>query len=602
MNNIHWTDNSIIFVTEVNQYDVQYNRDIEIKLNGDWLIKGSLLDACLESLKGNSPIRHSIALNARFAIDSCQNEPNLKKILQSAPESLTQSDINALFVGIEAAIDKLNIKQKYQKSIDARIIFSRSHVSIANGDLVSSIHKRYKSTFTSRKLPISINNTATPFESLEELYEKTEQEYKARKEEIFTACETDIDHHIATVDLMTRFKNTPLPDPDIDEHLVTGRAYVTKVVKSGFNPLHINSRLITLKSLHYYNNMAAYIKEVGSSRWIKTGGVKEYRFYQFLKQDNNKYLKNDNGILLADIFLPRRILLACQIILQLTTGSNSSPVRTLTRERIISTPKGYELIGLKGKTDAIIRNEINKKTDPLACKAIELLLKHDANITEFWKRESDSVFCSYSNGMKFKLTRYGDTLKKFIEWHDLDVFTIEDLRDLYAQHDYLVHRDPFRTQALLDHAQIAATDNYLQSTVIGLINEANITEFMRRLAPSIAFSVNPGDIKQHGFNEDKIDKALLFPVSKYDSATDAISDKWLMDQENYNFTINRSVIEYCAYQRNYYKKHLDSLISSNHKKFSTYHLPRILFCIALYRLIKASEFGDILKKTEEALK
>lgn len=49
----------------------------------------------------------------------------------------------------------------------------------------------------------------------------------------------------------------------------------------------------------------------------------------------------------------------------------------------------------------------------------------------------------------------------------------------------------------------------------------------------------------------------------------------------------------------YYRTHLDALISANDLRFVSYHLPRILFCRALYNLVKASEHGSIMLKAEK---
>ena len=72
--------------------------------------------------------------------------------------------------------------------------------------------------------------------------------------------------------------------------------------------------------------------------------------------------------------------------------------------------------------------------------------------------------------------------------------------------------------ALLDHASITSTQEYLKDSVLHMLNEANVVEFMRRLAPSIAFSVDNDNAEQRGFDKKKVDPDLLFPVDKYNKS------------------------------------------------------------------------------------
>ena len=476
-------------------------------------------------MDGREALRILGALEYLARSDSCW------AILQSKPESLSPQQIVDFLNYLEDRIEDTNIKNKYEKAGKERTFFGRGEIHLKNGDTVKLTIRKFKTRFPySRKEYSDLvgeSVSATPFSTVVELNEQVKTAYNKRLKEILKACEDDIDQHIDCVEKFHQLKKVPLSREYEDSFSNrTGNPYRI-VITSNDSILSCDARLIEVRELYKYDKFKAF--KLAGNRFYPVFGVELYGFYRFSRVEVNQRYYGGSSLRIGDklygYFLPSRILLACQIVLMAVTASNAASIRSLSRERIQETPGDFYLECIKTKTNKIIHQKINKKFNPLAVKIINLLLKHDQNIGEFgWRRSSDSVFCvlqNFKGGYEFSLFSYAGLLKSFKEWHGLEPFIIEDLRDLAAQLDYLTHKDPFRVQALLSHRNLATTDEYLRDNVIGLLNRANVAEFMRRLAPSIVYSISPEAVIEHGFDANKVDQNLLFPVSNYDDVTNA---------------------------------------------------------------------------------
>ena len=463
----------------------------------------------------------------------------MTRVLQSEPELLSPQRIVDLLIYLEERVDAKNIKNKYESAGKERTFFGRGAIPLKNGDTVSQVIRKFKTRFSYGKKGysdlIDESVSATPFLSVAELNEQVKTAYNKRLKEILKACEEDINQHILYVEKFHHLKKIPLCKKYEDGF--------TDSIRNGYRMLgnetqlmgHCDTRLIEVRQLYKADNFDLFRKS--GYDFYRSSGVEHYRFYRFSQSaDVDQRIYGGGSIRIGEklygYFLPSRVLLSCQLVLMAATASNSASIRSLTRERIQETQDTIYLECLKTKTNKIIRPKIEKRFNPLAVKAIKLLLQHDQNIGEFgWKRNSDSIFCVLHNSVKgyvFELYSYVEVFKYFKKSHDLKPFLMEDLRDLVAQLDYVTHKDPFRIQALLGHRNLATTDEYLKDNIIGLLNRANVAEFMRRLAPSIVYSISPVLVGEHTFDADKIDSNLLFPVDNYDDVTNAHSDLWQM--------------------------------------------------------------------------
>lgn len=610
MINLTYTQSSVKIDTILNWYGVPKTSQKSLDFSPRTFSKSSLLAHIFDANKTEEPMSSKEVLRAFGSLEYLAMSDSCWAILQSEPESLSPQHIVDLLIYLENRIEVKNIKNKNERASKERTFLGRGDIHLKNGDTVSLAIRKFKSRFPySRKGYsdlIDESVSATPFSSIDELNDRVRVAYNKRLKEILKACEADIDQHIEYVKKFHHLKKIPLSkqyEDSFANRIGNGYNFVTS--KSNLTG-HCDARLIEVRELYKADNLDLFWRKGNS--FYPASSVEHYGFYRFVKLGNSEQRFYGGsakriGEKLYGYFLPARVLIACQIVLMATTASNSASIRSLSRERIQETPSDFYLECLKTKTNKIIRPKIEKRFNPLAVKVINLLLQHDKNIDDFgWKRNSDSVFSvlhNFGEGYLFELYSYVPMFDYFKKWHGLEPFLMEDVRDLAAQLDYVTHKDPFRTQALLGHRNLATTDEYLKDNVIGLMNRANVAEFMRRLAPSIVYSISPVMVKEHGFDADKVDTNLLFPVSNYDDVTNAHSDRWLMNMDGYRFSIDAESIKHCAYQLHYYKTHLDALITANELRFVSYHLPRILFCRALYNLIKASEYGSLMLKAEE---
>lgn len=607
MKNLSYTESSVKIATSYNWYGITKASSKGIDFTPRTFPENSLLACVLDSNITEEPMNTREARRILGALKCLAKSDSCWEILRTEPILLSPQHVVDLLNYLEDHVEDKNIKSENELAGKQRTFLGRGEIRLRNGDTVSAVIRKFKSRFPYSRGGYSnlVNESisATPFSSITELNEQVKIAYNGRLKEILNACEKDIDQHIQYVEKFHQIKKLPL-SREYEDSFVNriGNGYHYFSTKNNLTG-HCDARLIEVRELYKADNFEVFWKNGNS--FYPASGVEHYGFYRFTTSGKRFYGGSSKriGEKLFGYFLPTRVLLSCQIVLMVATASNSASIRSLSRERIQETSDAFYLECLKTKTNKIIRPKIDKRFNPLAVKAINLLLQHDGNIGQFgWKRNSDSVFSVLEISEEkiiFELYTYSTNLEYFKKWHGLQPFQMEDLRDLAAQLDYLAHKDPFRTQALLGHSNLATTDGYLKANIIGLLNRANVAEFMRRLAPSIVYSISPEMVEQHDFDTNKVDAQLLFPVSNYDDVTSAHSDRWLMNMDDYRFRIDAESIKHCAYQMRYYKTHLDALITSNNLRFVTYHLPRILFCRALYNLINASEYGTLMRKAEE---
>lgn len=609
MKSLAYTESSVIIEAILNHYGRPLTSQKSMDFSPRKFSKNSLLARLFDANATEQPMNSKEARRILSALGHLARSDSCWATLQSKPESLSPQQIVDLLVYLEDRIVKTIVKNKYEKAGKERTFFGRGEIHLKNGDTINSTIRKFKTRFPyPRKGFLDLTDesvSAPPFATVVELNEQVKSAYDKRLKDILKACEDDINQHIEYVNSFHEIKNRLLSnDYEISFSNRTGSPYGLYITPTTLT-LHSDARLIEVRKLNIFENFIAF--KSSGNQFYRASGVEPYGFYRFASVDENRRFYGGtslrSGEKLYGYFLPARILLACQIVLMAETASNAASIRSLSRERIQETPSAFHLECIKTKTNKIIHPKIDKRFHPLAVKAINLLLKHDQNIGEFgWRRSSDSVFCvlqNLENGYEFGIFSYATIFKSFKEWHGLEPFNIEDLRDLAAQHDYLTHKDPFRVQAILGHRSLAITDEYLKGNVIGLLNSANVAEYMRRLAPSIVYSISPESAMEHGFDTNKVDPNLLFPVSNYEDVTNSHSDRWLMNMDEYRFRIDAESIKHCAYQMHYYKTHLDALITANKSRFVYYHLPRILFCKALHSLISSSEYGNLMQKAEE---
>jgi hypothetical protein len=202
-------------------------------------------------------------------------------------------------------------------------------------------------------------------------------------------------------------------------------------------------------------------------------------------------------------------------------------------------------------------------------------------------------------------TRAGHALKVFCKENGLPHYTYNALRHLAANVEYLrTDGDIFRVQAFLGHASADTTVAYLNSTLIRLLGEANMLRYMKLLEASIVYA-SP---RKHTLSSTQLvslrkTNLLLFPISKFDDTPkECVADAWLKSMGTMRIKIGMTELQHTILQHRFYKSAIGYLINGNRERFIRYHMPRIVFCAALYRVIASGPYAQVMKNFEASFK
>ena len=103
-------------------------------------------------------------------------------------------------------------------------------------------------------------------------------------------------------------------------------------------------------------------------------------------------------------------------------------------------------------------------------------------------------------------------------------------------------------------------------------------------------------IENHDLKPNDVDEYLLFPPIESDETdSNSIADKWISSGGNHEISIGELEIQHLVFQLDYYNSNIVKLKSENPKRFILYHMPRIIFAIALRRVIDKSKYAHLLK-------
>ncbi|MGF6966703.1 hypothetical protein OKW43_003731 [Paraburkholderia sp. WC7.3g] len=352
---------------------------------------------------------------------------------------------------------------------------------------------------------------------------------------------------------------------------------------------------------------------------------------------------------MSEFYLSRIVVAACFVILMLATGWNKSTVITLSKDRVKKIPDGYRLAGLKTRSDQNESEELKplvpadlksqKKAtsttaegvipsllktdedsdddengdrevlDSSSVRAIEMLLQHRENVDKHGDSTDDSLFVTLAlselRSRNFRLKLRSDGINEFCDFISHPRFHADDLRKQTNSHFYLANgRDIRATQARANHVSAKTTMRYIDGTALRISHEAIIKDYGDIL--SSAFEYTAGRLK---FNRNQTDRKskliktlLLFPPSsQHPEDGDSVADKWLKSGGTIAFEIGAAELQQCVYQRHYYLKNTAKLMAANGERFHLHHLPRILFCEALRRVILDSPLGGELHSLEAKL-
>jgi len=318
---------------------------------------------------------------------------------------------------------------------------------------------------------------------------------------------------------------------------------------------------------------------------------------------------------MADIYIPAYVLYCMRCLLQSWYGFNAHTaqnLRLIDVDYLKSDPRKIIITPNKSKTGDDQEAEIKYQKSSRECRVISLLIENSENIASSgFDTKTDSLFQSLSkidNGRYLFRPLIGQTNKqKVLSNSNLPHYTDEQIRDQHIVMILAETGNAWEAMRVAGHKTLQTLIKYSDQRIMRIANEANINEFMKRLETTIVWAVNGEEsaVERMGMSIDDVDEALLFPVTEYGYEEDIPEvDSWISSTNNHDLKIPITMmrIEWCLRQHYYYAVNWKILAESNPERFRKIHLPRVLFTIALKKVImekRPTYYGKAIKNLPE---
>jgi hypothetical protein len=608
MSSINYIGENVLRVPcQVKRYSKYIDKFIDFDFKKLNIKRDGLFEEALESLEKPCHFKRTVKFlkDVQFLLE----DERIVKILSNKTSEISVNEISYLFTEHDKYLSSLDMDYKEIRSSHFRSYFKVS-TSLKNGNRISdlklqSIHKKkyrdVKKTLISesedpgeenKDYAIPISNIQ--FSSLEELEDKAEIHLRNRVKRIEDSCWDIVEKHMQVVKRHEELKLKPLPDQIV--YLLEHNNSIFHL-KKYYN--QNNDGLTVLQFLlHYIELNKLYITRAETFGMGKI--IPDVSLYEVGSNCN----PNTLATLLASYFLPKIVLVACQYLLQIyTKGWNPDVIRSLSTTDLeyLSDIKSFRLKGYKSKTGQNLAPIVFDDANSRPFQLLQLLEINVRNINKYGLRQGDFLLAGYCRiSRDYGLFNPKSEHQEIISRYKLPFFSAGEIRDQVINFEYLKSgKDILYTKELLGHADFKTIDNYLNQHIQKVLNDANINKFMSQLALSIVWSVDPDLFNNMGFQLDKLNKNLLFPVG-----LDHVESSYICDQSDFShlkIELGLDEIKHCIFQKHYYKNNFQFLKTSNPARFSKVHLPRIVFAIALYQIISESKFGYLLRKLDSEL-
>lgn len=572
--------------------------------------KGGLLQECIAA--ASFPIHKALLNTILSALKTLTAEsPDVRRILSAPPNILAPGDIIKLLSKIDSHFFSKKNKSGAGSAQRLRQFILDCQKPLANGMLVRQapyitrlhVPKRERRPDINTKnrypsdLPIS-PKAAIDASSDDEVRTLVESHYGKTIDQILKTCTHVLEEHTKLQSILLAASSTPLTD-------IIANSTITKLEQTG----RINARVIERRNPSEQLTLALALAERNSyhKTFAIPGQLKINKISCLDTLSMGKGPRARLATLLSLHYLSRAAVTACFIILLCTTAWNPETLLSLTASRIRRTAHGYEIGGIKSKTNdfhnTIIHSDDGSVVleETAAVQAIELLLWHDQNVSRNAPRMSDSIFVSLGLSFaqsSFEFNVYADSshFREFTDSFGLPQFTPTDIRPYVERYRYLrsdMHLESSQTR--LQHREPATTEIYVIGDIAKIINEANIIRYMSLLAKSVEYITGRCDITRQLSEADRsIVTRMLLPPTRMSANDDGyLVDLWLDDPEKVKLKIGEAEVEQCVRQRKYYIRNLQKIRQSNPERFHRSELPRILICIALNNVIEQGPFRKL---------
>ncbi|MDR8397034.1 MULTISPECIES: hypothetical protein [Paraburkholderia] len=594
------------------------------------IARGGLLETAL--LATECPIGRATLNCLRRVLNLAPLPLKLTQLLGTKIHELGSADILEIFGLIEDVLARRNTKSLYTDSVNARSILKNCNLPLKDNRYISNFKfsSRFPipprgvislwsefhvpdSTDADLRTPISQQD----FNSIEERNKNAYKKIEKTKALLISKCKETLDAHESLVRLLleTKYRNAPALDKRSKKSLERGNIPCMK--KEVYEKMTEEDRLWiicdAIERFQIYNNLTA--------RTLRLSGITALYPLVATTKSSHELL----AAALSDYYLPRLAVTACSILLTLESTWNADTLYSLTRADIQTTKSGFHLTGLKGRgnqpqdfkleQDDSLEAELEilaresedvEITDSEAVRALKLLLANQERIKIFTEIEKAHLFSSLRLGKHsesiFVYAVQDTAILEFCKHHNLPRLSLKDIRTIGAHAAYLRPNGGIHlANALLRHRSLATTSDYLRSSIINALCDANILRFMKKLQASILFSCGREDILiSKNISNDFIDKDLLFPISPFQSEGEqSLIDKWLDASGEMKLEIGVIEIHHCAAQYAFYRDNFGELSTASPERFIKRHLPRIVTCVALRNVIRGSTHSALLMQLEE---
>lgn len=616
-----WENDAVELVRVIAVSNRSRHGTTRLDFKGLKIARGGLLEQAIQAAP--CPLHSSVVSVFVATITTLSEDPEGRGILSTPASALEFHQVHTLFRQIDEHFRKKGNSSAYAQAEVVRRFISYCRVPLANGHEIQhsgystelrlpprplkiGLSDKFDEAFPdiALALPASATGAGTPKE--QDAHAK--RHYEARLERLEEVCLKTLDEHERVVERIKEVKKAGLP-----------KNLQQRTIKSLQNRGYCDNKILNRRSAGDRFRIAAFLVERhkfyqnSPHRNLLVAGIDELALLAPVDSHRLAFT-----VLLSDYYLSRTVIIACYLILLKATGWNNGTLLSLTRDRIIKTRSGYELIGLKRKTDQLQSAEVVERDDAnddskfiansAAVRAVQMLLAHDANVTEFATRKNTSVFVSMNasrgDNLEFDVIHRSHHIHQFCKLHNIPSFVSREIRNQVVQHRYLKSEKNIHVaQHLLGHKNAATTEEYLNNSIEYSLNEANIKCYMDVFANAVLFVTGRRSIPDEDQSSEALmTRALLWPPSRFAKANaDYLVDQWLEAKGAMKLIIGIEEAQHCAYQHKYYLENMRSLLSANEAQFMKYELPRILICEVLYRLIQKSPLRKVLKDCEEVL-
>ena len=578
------------------------------------------------------PLHSIIAFHFRKNVISlCEKSSTAQKILSTPASEVHEAEIIYLAELTDSITDNSSPTDDLSRFRSAWYLFSHSDVEIFDGQKLSEIHYRsWKNKRPQRPKRLISDEPDTHFtdprisQALSRLdYERPEDLGSFAQEHLEARLER-IKHVCKETFLAYRHLRQTLSHISDEAEGIMATPVMAPLL--GMTESTSISKYIRTHEIGEYHRLAYAMHLAKRDSWHKKLPQKfscHLAQIQILRNADRGITKHSAiYLLLAEYYLPHHVLAAIFVYLDIITWWNGGTLTSLTEKTVRRTVHGFELAGIKGKSDQNQQKIVethgsndednwHELTDDIAVSMLDSLMQHRVNVTQHGKCESDSLFVAQLQWWRedeeennlFSAPRLGVLITKFCADYDLPHFTPKQIRDQVIALRYVKSgQNAFATQNDLEHASITATLAYLNTTINACLGEANMKRFMKMLEDSVLFVTHRKKRPLTPNSQQQVALKLLFPISHFaEENNDCIIDDWIASSGSTPLIIGESETMECALQTKYYLSQIPSLIQNDRNRFMKHDLPRIAICAALRRLILASPLRSFLIEYEEVI-